>query len=253
MGGKECAVCGREKASRSNREAHAALFVERAQAVHGNTYDYSSSIYTKGKEPIIVTCRLHGDFKTTPSNHINTGNGCPECARIASRHTRDEVLEKARSIHGDKYDYTNFQYTEWEEKAEIICKDHGSFLQTPHGHCRGNGCPACRRTGYDDNKPGTLYVLEFGNVTKIGITNRDVKKRVTQIKTNSGKKFEVVTQFNFEDGKIPNKLETVLILELRKLYEQPSEKYDGSTESFLDLDVPSLLSRIRELSKEFTE
>lgn len=30
-----------------------------------------------------------------------------------------------------------------QEKVEIICKTHGSFLQRAHDHLAGFGCPKC--------------------------------------------------------------------------------------------------------------
>lgn len=164
--------------------------------------------------------------------------------------TKEEFLDKVKHVHNKSYDYSLVEITESGSKVKIVCSFHGVFEQSYSAHLAGNGCPACSKTGYDTTKSGTLYVLELGDITKIGITNRDVYKRINQIKVNSGKRFSIVTQFDFEDGKIPLALETNLLRELRKVYEQPSEKYDGSTESFLNVDVASLLDRIRELSKE---
>lgn len=57
--------------------------------------------------------------------------------------TQDEFLEKARKIHGDKYDYSKVEYkTTWTPVA-IICPEHGTFYQVPHNHLLGHGCPMC--------------------------------------------------------------------------------------------------------------
>ena len=36
-------------------------------------------------------------------------------------------IEKARKIHGDKYDYSKVEYTKSREKIIVICKEHGLF------------------------------------------------------------------------------------------------------------------------------
>ena len=55
----------------------------------------------------------------------------------------DRFIEKAKLIHGNKYDYSNSVYTRSTDKVEIICLIHGSFWQTPHKHTQGCGCQKC--------------------------------------------------------------------------------------------------------------
>lgn len=68
--------------------------------------------------------------------------------------TNEEFLEKARKIHGDKFDYSKTKYINASTNIIIICKIHGEFLQTPTKHTtiskkyKAQGCPKCsgRRT-----------------------------------------------------------------------------------------------------------
>ena len=55
-----------------------------------------------------------------------------------------DFIEKARNVHGDKYDYSKVSYINAKTKVCIICKEHGEFWQTPAGHLSGRGCPICR-------------------------------------------------------------------------------------------------------------
>ena len=59
-----------------------------------------------------------------------------------------EFIEKAKRIHGVKYDYSKVEYVNSTTPVEIICPVHGSFFQTPKSHLRGNGCKKC---GYESN------------------------------------------------------------------------------------------------------
>lgn len=53
-------------------------------------------------------------------------------------------IEKAKEIHGNKYDYSLVDYIGSFDKVKIICPTHGVFEQTPNGHLNlRNGCPKC--------------------------------------------------------------------------------------------------------------
>lgn len=52
-------------------------------------------------------------------------------------------IRKAKEVHGDKYDYSQFKYITSTTKVDIMCRDHGVFHQTPDSHIRGRGCPEC--------------------------------------------------------------------------------------------------------------
>lgn len=59
----------------------------------------------------------------------------------------NRFIEKATLVHNGRYDYSNVVYIKNDEKVEIICKTHGSFMQTPHNHLNGAGCPKCHIDG----------------------------------------------------------------------------------------------------------
>jgi hypothetical protein len=59
--------------------------------------------------------------------------------------TKQDFLQKAFFLHGDKYDYSKVIYTKTKEKVIIICSIHGEFLQTPASHLKGQGCPECAK------------------------------------------------------------------------------------------------------------
>lgn len=252
LAGRGCPTCAAEDSARHKKEKASESILDRFRDVHGDRYDYSKVDYDGMDKKVTVHCHLHGDFSVTPGNHV-WGKGCKSCYEQDKILKIKDFLTRAQEIHGGKYDYSLVKIEGPHKKVKIICPEHDTFLQRYSSHLQGDGCPSCAQTGYKSTCPGKLYVLELGDITKIGITNREVSVRVNQIKVNSGKKFNVLTEFQFEDGSVPQRMETLLLRELRKKYEQPSEKYDGSTESFLSVDIQSLLLRIRELSKELTE
>ena len=126
-------------------------FIEKAYKVHGDKYDYSKVIYNSCKEKVCIICPKHGEFWQTPDNHINAKQGCPKCSKgkaIANETlTTEKFIEKAREIHGDKYDYSKVEYVNNRTKVCIICPKHGEFWQTPVNHTNirlKQGCPKCK-------------------------------------------------------------------------------------------------------------
>lgn len=62
---------------------------------------------------------------------------------MAAQMTRDDFIAKAVGVHGETYDYSRVTYVSSTVKVEILCKEHGAFLQTPASHLQGRGCPQC--------------------------------------------------------------------------------------------------------------
>jgi len=61
-------------------------------------------------------------------------------------------LDKAKKIHGDKFDYAKVDYRTAKTKVIITCREHGDFLVTPNNHLSGNGCPKCRGQGFTEEE-----------------------------------------------------------------------------------------------------
>ena len=51
---------------------------------------------------------------------------------MPKRFTREDFINKAVKIYGDKYDYTKVEYVNTSTKVVINCPEHGDFLKTPH-------------------------------------------------------------------------------------------------------------------------
>ena len=120
-------------------------FVEKAKKIHGDKYDYSTVKYNGCKEKILIKCPIHGEFWQTPYDHTK-GCGCPKCK--GKNMSTSDFIEKAKKVHGDKYDYSKSEYINSKTKICIICPKHGEFWITPNNHLNGHGCEYC----YRDNK-----------------------------------------------------------------------------------------------------
>lgn len=139
-------------------------FIMLAKIKHGDKYDYSQVEYKDSVTPVTIICHKHGPFRQRPAMHLSR-SGCPKCEQEiiikALSDSKETFVEKARAIHGNKYDYSLVEYAGSDKKVKIICPNHGMFLQTPHQHIRGQECPVCGRKKSDENrKKGLDYFLQ---------------------------------------------------------------------------------------------
>lgn len=76
--------------------------------------------------------------------------------RVPKKINKDELIELFKTVHGDKYDYSQFEYTSMRTESIIICRIHGGFRQIPHNHKNGKGCPQCGLTSRGDKRRGSV-------------------------------------------------------------------------------------------------
>ena len=68
--------------------------------------------------------------------------------------TKQDFLDKAITVHGNKYDYTLVDFIDYNKTpVKIICSEHGEFLQLPSNHCvKKCGCPICKGTNHSKQR-----------------------------------------------------------------------------------------------------
>lgn len=142
LNGHGCKKCGIEIATIKNRKK-LEDFIKKAKEIHGNRYDYSKVDYINCKTKVNIICSEHGEFFQTPNSHL-FGRGCPGCSGT-KKLIIEEFIEKARLVHGDRYDYSKVEYVNNGTKVCIICSEHGEFKQTPNSHLNGCGCKKCSK------------------------------------------------------------------------------------------------------------
>lgn len=142
VNGALCPVCQKEK----DTSDYVKEFIAKATEKHNGKYGYDRLNFKSTREPITITCPIHGDMEMAVSTHL-TGLGCPLCSREKAKETRtsttEEFIEKAKEVHGDEYDYSKAVYTGYHDNVIIICPKHGEFQQTPGNHMHGSKCPKC--------------------------------------------------------------------------------------------------------------
>lgn len=164
-------------------------FLDKAHEVQGNRYAYDHVKYVNTTTKVAVTCPKHGDFMVTPKN-LFKGKGCPICAGNKPNTTKS-FIEKARKVHGDKYDYSKVHFTRNREKVCIICPKHGEFWQEANSHLRGHGCPKCYAEKITGVKhPERYQKAEATFMKKYGVSNpmklERIREKTYQTKRKNG-------------------------------------------------------------------
>lgn len=122
-------------------------------------FDYSKVQYVNNSTKVTIMCPQHGEFLISPKDLLKSKIGCPECVKQYKRNkfndSIEQFIQKAKQIHGDKYNYSKFTYVNAHIKGTIICPIHGEFEQNANNHLNGKGCPYC----YQETK--TLTTKEF--------------------------------------------------------------------------------------------
>ncbi len=75
--GRGCVICGEHKRSLTRTKTTTA-FIQEANIIHCNKYDYSLTNYVNVHQQVKIICYNHGEFNQTPNSHL-MGSGCPQC------------------------------------------------------------------------------------------------------------------------------------------------------------------------------
>ena len=180
-----CPSCGLDKC-RNIRKINIKEISKRLDDVCGNKLKYDLSNYKNTNTAFSLECLNCGKTFLRDVNALMTNNTCPYCNGKSRSLTykNDEFIEKAKSIHGDKYDYSKTIYKNTDTKICVICHEkdvfgdeHGEFWVTPHAHIGSmkSGCPKCsgkyRKTTEYFIKEANLIHDNFYDYTKVEYIN----------------------------------------------------------------------------------
>jgi len=150
--GSGCRSCGIERRGNKKR-SNTKEFIKKAIKIHADKYGYRNVVYKTAKTHVKVTCKKHGDFPVTPSNHLYNKRGCPECAgqksragipNLSRRVSQAEFLTRAKNAHiGKNYNFDKAIYITQYDNVNVKCPKHGDFKILPLNLWNGGGCSEC--------------------------------------------------------------------------------------------------------------
>ena len=219
------------------------------EKVHGDAYDYSLVDYSVALNKINIRCKKHNHvFQQLPYDH-REGARCPLCA-VESQKSKlilplSSFIDAANDVHNFAYDYSKItDYRGTKYSNIIVCKSCGNqFSQVLGNHLRGCGCQC--KAGWASHShyrtmteaAENLYILQSESMVKVGITRNNVSSRCNDVNRRSPEKFRIRTYYLLT-ADVAYKIEQKL-LEVIKIcrFKQPTVKFSGSTECFLNCDV----------------
>ena len=108
-------------------------FINESKEIHGiNTYDYTKTIYTGRFNPIIITCRIHGDFTINEAKaHLSKKQGCLACSRF-----NKWLVKSTKKFENEKVTFSSNFYgvsdKAIDDRVVITCIKHQvCFTMTP--------------------------------------------------------------------------------------------------------------------------
>lgn len=186
-----CPQCGNEQAGRLH-SLSISEFIDKANNVHNNKYDYSKVDYKNNSTKICIICPEHGEFQQRPNRHL-CGDGCPKCKeskleREVAKYFTD--FDRQKSFKWLKYVsnmYLDF-YND-ELKVGIECQGEQHFdsknlfdnveLNKKRDHIKYN---LCKENGikliYFFPKKFLKYCDEFYNDKECYHTINDLKESI---------------------------------------------------------------------------
>ena len=156
-------------------------YIAKCVEKHGQKYDYSEVVYSGNANKVTIICKTHGRFEQRANDHLSKGAGCPSCSGVKP-YTLETFVTKANIVHNSKYAYRSVSYKNVDTKVSITCSEHGEFLQTPHDHLSGVGCPKCaglnRRTTQEFIDEVTLIHGDTYDYSEVAYVNSTTPVRI---------------------------------------------------------------------------
>lgn len=109
--GRGCSKCASELARKSKKST--TDFIKRSKEIHNDYYQYTSTVYTKSHDKVLIICPYHGEFSQLAYIHLQ-GKGCPDCGKINTSH--NSYLSTSKSS------MTTFYYLKCYRKGEVFYK-----------------------------------------------------------------------------------------------------------------------------------
>lgn len=157
-----CRKCSSAQQSLKGRLSQEEV-IRRFKEKHGDRYSYDKTVYKGQTEKVIITCKIHGDFKQHPFEHL-IHSGCQKCSG-RHRWTTEEFIQRANEAHGNKYAYEKSIYTKALNTIIVTCPTHGDFITQPSRHVtRKDGCKQCAGRHLPNKEAFLKHAIErFGS------------------------------------------------------------------------------------------
>ena len=145
-----CVKCNQRKAhllAKTTKEEFIKRFIKTNSSLE--LIDFEKEFDNGMKSKLTVRCSKCGNTFVRKASDLLKHFKCEICHRkelsLKMTKSKEEFIEKAKTIHKDRYCYDKVKYINCNSKVEILCNTcNRSFFQTPSNHIGGKGCPHCK-------------------------------------------------------------------------------------------------------------
>jgi len=164
-------------------------------------------------------CDSGHEYRAKPGNRLQeNGMGCPVCSSHQVLKGFNDIPTTRPDLAAEWHPTKNGsnkpdQFTAGSnKKAWWICSEGHSWFAYIGLRSRGRGCPKCAFRGFDNTKPGWLYLIENSSLRarKIGISNFETKRIENYEAT-----WSVIATWQSESGLLIRNLETEMLKVIR--------------------------------------
>ncbi len=114
-------------------------------------YKVDEKTYISTIDNVTIYCDVHNLEWQTKAISFSTGRGCKKCCyektASAKRIPLDEIIRRAKKLHGNEYDYSKAKQPKNQYyEIYVICSKHGGFESIVGNHINPDirsGCPVC--------------------------------------------------------------------------------------------------------------
>lgn len=184
----------------SYKDKNTILFITRRLLKYGynENISYEKTQYNKATEKTTFTCKIHGDFEQTPSNHMNSYYGCEKCSYGGDKYRKKDwnyyfnAIKQRRDF--EEYDYSKVDFKGSSQKITIIHRTCGTeFQQSIKCHEKGQGCPLCGKNKMSEHTKKSLDFYK-DKATKIHSGKYDYSNILEESFINSHQKVPIKCQ-----------------------------------------------------------
>lgn len=200
------------------------------------------------KTKVNIQCDICKSISNISLNGIRgrkTATYCTNC-NLNNAHILSKIISEDKALNMIKGLSNNrFEFLEWlepykglsKQKAVLKCIScHRVWESNYNNLSKGKGCPSCAKAGFQQSKPGFLYIIElsdkFRKYIKYGIAN-NLSKRINQQSKNSAFSYKILHSYEFVDGANARKIESLITQEFKHMFSGLSKNdiKDGYTET----------------------
>jgi hypothetical protein len=163
-------------------------FIEKANLRHNYLYDYSNVEYKLSRQQITIFCKIHGNFKQTPNDHLN-GCGCPKCCNGKFSRICIKWLEEIM-----KRDNIFIQHAGNEGEHSVICNERRINFD---GYCKETNTVYEFYGDFWHGNPNVYSTNDYNSINKksFGELYNETQERENIIRNNG---YNIITIWESE-------------------------------------------------------